>query len=110
MRRAGGSGRFWPVAPDGNWLASGSRDNTIRIWDAATGQELFILRGHVGGVLAVAVASDGSWLASGGADGTVRTWDAATGRERAILAGHTSEVTAVAVAPDGNWQIGRAHV
>ena len=75
----------------------------MRIWDAATGQERAILKGHTGPVSAVAVAPDGSWLASGGDDGTVRIWDAATGRERAILKGHTSPVGAVAVAPDGSW-------
>ena len=91
------------VAPDGSWLASGSRDGTVRIWDAATGQERATLAGHTGGVEAVAVAPDGSWLASGGRDGTVRIWDAATGRERATLTGHTGRVAAVAVAPDGSW-------
>ena len=68
------------VAPDGSWLATGSEDGTVRIWDAATGQERAILTGHTGWVTAVAVAPDGSWLATGGEDGTVRIWDAATGQ------------------------------
>jgi WD40 repeat protein len=91
------------VAPDGSWLASGSWDHTVRIWDAASGRERAVLTGHTGRVSAVAVAPDGSWLASGGLDDTVRIWDAATGRERAVLTGHTDGVQAVAVAPDGSW-------
>jgi len=73
------------VAPDGSWLATGSADRTVRIWDAATGQERTVLTGHKGSVRAVAVAPDGSWLATGSADRTVRIWDAATGQERALM-------------------------
>jgi WD40 repeat protein len=91
------------VAPDGSWLASGSSDSTVRIWDVASGRERAVLTGHTGPVDAVVVAPDGSWLASAGRDRTVRIWDVATGRERAVLTGHTSEVVAVAVAPDGSW-------
>jgi WD40 repeat protein len=91
------------VAPDASWLASGSWDGTVRIWDAATGRERATLTGHTGQVTAVAVAPDASWLASGGLDNTVRIWDAATGRERVTVTGHTGPVTAVAVAPDGSW-------
>jgi hypothetical protein len=91
------------VAPDGSWLASGSGDETVRIWDVATGRERAALTAHTRWVRAVAVAPDGSWLASGSGDKTVRIWDVATGRERAALTGHTRAVYAVAVAPDGSW-------
>ncbi len=73
------------VAPDGSWLASGSGDRRVRIWDVATGQARATLKGHTGPVTAVAVAPDGSWLASGSRDGTVRIWDAATGQARALM-------------------------
>ncbi len=91
------------VAPDGTWLATGSRDRTVRIWDAATGRQRGILTGHGGSVSAVAVAPDGTWLVTASIDGTVRIWDAATGRQRGILTGHAGPVRAVAVAPDGSW-------
>ena len=91
------------VAPDGSWLASGSWDKTVRIWDPVTGRERAVLTGHMDRVTALAVAPDGSWLASGSWDKTVRIWDPATGRERAVLTGHSGEVIAVVAAPDGRW-------
>ena len=75
------------IAPDGTWLATGSNDGAVRIWDPATGQQRAALTGHAGPVRAVAIAPDGSWLASGGQDGTVRIWDPATGQQRAELTG-----------------------
>ncbi|HXL87390.1 MAG TPA: WD40 repeat domain-containing protein, partial [Streptosporangiaceae bacterium] len=101
----GHKGAVWAVAvaPDGSWLATGSADGTVRIWDAATGQERAVLTGHKDSVLAVAVAPDGSWLATGSGDDTVRIRDTATGQERTVLTGHKGSVRAVAVAPDGSW-------
>ena len=68
------------IAPDGTWLASGSDDGSVRIWDPATGQQRATLAGHTGAVRAVAIAPDGTWLATGGDDGSVRIWDPATGQ------------------------------
>ena len=93
----------WAVAPDGTWLASGSYDGTVRIWDVATGQQRATLTGHTGSVNALAVAPDGTWLASGSRHGTVRIWDVATGQQRATLTGHTGSVNTMAVASDGTW-------
>ena len=91
------------IAPDGTWLATGSDDGTVRIWDPATGQQRATLTGHTGYVTAVAIAPDGTWLATASDDGSVRIWDPATGQQRATLTGHTGWVTAVAIAPDGTW-------
>ena len=91
------------IAPDGTWLATGSRDKTVRIWDPATGQQRARLTGHTGPVNSVVIAPDSTWLATGSRDGTVRIWDPATGQQRARLTGHTGPVESVVIAPDSTW-------
>src|SRR5262249_40531115 len=62
--------------------------DTVRIWDAATGRETHILRGHVGWVSGVAFSPDGQRLASTGhEDGMVRIWDVTTGQETLVIQG-----------------------
>ena len=58
-------------SPDGARIVSGSEDNTVRVWDAASGEELLVLRGHEGPVYAVAFSPDGTRIVSGvrGQDG-----------------------------------------
>ena len=88
-------------SPDGQHLASASDDNTVKIWDSATGKELFSLQGHAGPVTSVTFSPDGQRLASGSADKTVKIWDSATGKELFSLQGHAGPVTSVAFSPDG---------
>jgi len=87
--------------PDGEWFLAGCLDGTIRIWDAATGQEGRVLKGHDAMVMAVAVSPDGRQVASGSVDGLVRIWDVATGHELHALTGHADVVTSVCFSPDG---------
>jgi WD40 repeat protein len=72
-------------SPDGTRLAVACRDNTLRLIDVATRQEVVELRGHTQYVHAVAWSPDGTRLVSGSGDGTVRIWDSLSVQERARL-------------------------
>ena len=88
-------------SPDGKLLASASRDQTVRLWDSATGAGRGTLEGHSDYVSAVAFSPDGKLLASASNDKRVRLWDSATGAGRGTLKGHSDYVSAVAFSPDG---------
>ena len=88
-------------SPDGTRLATGSSDNTARVWDAATGQEIAVLKGHEDWIHSIAFSPDGLRLATGSRDDTARLWDATTAEELARLTGHGNALTSVAFSPDG---------
>jgi WD40 repeat protein len=110
-------------SPDNRWLASGGKDNVIKIWDLANGNVLRTLYGHTSNVNALAVSPDGKLLASGSGDvndqrdlgtftqggvvggaedNTVRIWSVQTGRQLQVLRGHELPVGAVAFSNDGH--------
>ena len=64
---------------DGKTLASGSKDKSIKLWDAATGAERLALKGHGERLRALAFSPDDKTLASGSDDTTIRLWNVATG-------------------------------
>jgi WD40 repeat protein len=63
-------------SPDGTRVLTGSRDNTARLWDAATGAAVAILAGHTDAVRAVAFSPDGKRVLTDSSDSTARLWDA----------------------------------
>jgi WD40 repeat protein len=95
----------WSVAfsQDGRRIVSGSHDNTIRVWDAETGEVVAgPLQGHTNSVRSVAFSQDGSRIVSCSGDATIRVWDAETGDVVAgPLQGHTDWVNSVAFSQDG---------
>ena len=70
-------------SPDGTRLAGGCRDNTIRLFDVASREQVAELRGHTDYVHAVAWSQDGTRLVSGSGEFTVRIWDSLSVQERA---------------------------
>ncbi|HEY9819629.1 MAG TPA: CHAT domain-containing protein, partial [Candidatus Sericytochromatia bacterium] len=88
-------------SPDGKLLASGSADNTVKLWDTTTGTEIKTLIGHTNPVFAVSFSPNGKLLASGSFDKTVKLWDTTTGKEIKTFTGHTDNVVGVSFSPNG---------
>lgn len=92
-------------SPDGRHIVSGSRDQTLRLWDALSGKAVrkFDGVGHTGEVNSVAFSPNGRFIVSGSNDSTVRLWDARTGKAVREFdgMGHTDEVNSVAFSHDG---------
>ncbi len=82
------------VSPDGAVIATASDDQTIRLWDAKSGEALHVLTGHSARVNRIAFSPDGRWLVSAADDNTLRRWQVADG---ALIETHALG--------EGNWRI-----
>ena len=88
-------------SPDGRRIVSASRDKTVRIWNAATGECIRTLEGHTWYVNSASFSPDGHRIVSASEDNTVRIWDAATGECIRTLEGHTDWGRSASFSPDG---------
>jgi len=96
-------------SPDGKSIVSGHSNATIKLWDAASGEEIKSFIGHGNNVTSVAFHPDGSIIASGSGDSSIKLWEVNTGREIRTLTGHTGRmvggVRSVAFSPDGKFLV-----
>ena len=91
-------------SPDGSTIATGGSDDTARLWDVATRQEIGApLSVDTGTVSSVAFSPNGQVLATGSFDGRVRLWDVATGQQIGgpLTDGSTASIDSVAFSTDG---------
>ncbi len=84
--------------PDGRTLLTASDDNTVQLWDAATGDSIRTFSGLTG---PIAFSQDGSRILTGRKDERAILCDLATGAELQSFIGHADDITSVAFSPDG---------
>lgn len=89
------------ISPDGHRIATASFDNTARLWDAGTGQQLMTLGNPGEHFIQIVFSRDGSWIATASYDKTARLWDARTGHWVRDFTGHTDRLRSVAFSSDG---------
>ncbi|MEO9854033.1 MAG: caspase family protein [Reichenbachiella sp.] len=88
-------------SPDGKFLATGSRDNSIKLWQVSTGREIRTFLGHLNPVNTLTFDPTGQWLASGSSDNSIMIWEVATGKVRTKITGHKKRVSSLDFSADG---------
>jgi WD40 repeat protein len=88
------------ISPDDKVVATGSRDHTIKLWDADTGMEMEDMRCEEGWTVALAFSPNGKLLANGTTNAAVYLWDLETG-QCVLLERQSTPTWALAFSPDG---------
>jgi len=88
-------------SPDGKSIATGSRDDTVKLWSVPDGKCLVSLTGHGNGIYSTSFSPDGKYLATGSGDKSVKLWSIPDGKLITTLAGHKDCVRGVSFSPDG---------
>jgi len=88
-------------SPDGKYIASGSDDKTVKIWEVETGRELRTLGGHSYDVNSVCYSPDGKYIASSSRD-SIKLWEVATGECIKTLSGNNDNYS-LCYSPDGKY-------
>ncbi len=80
--------------PDGNQAITVSSDETVRLWNLETRQELRSYPGHTGPLFCLALSRDGRTLVTGSFDNTLRVWDVPLGKPIVRVKAHEGSAAA----------------
>jgi WD40 repeat protein len=89
-------------SPDNSHVITASEDETVRLWNEASGAQIALLRGHRGWVRSAVFSTDGALVVTASDDKTARLWDAATGQTIAFLRGHDGQVHSASFSPNSD--------
>ena len=89
------------LSADGRYGLSGSADNTLVLWELASGKQIRQFKGHAANVKSVAFTPDGQHAVSASYDRTIKLWNIETGQEVRTFTGHADIINAMSVSPDG---------
>ena len=94
------------LSSDGKQIISGGNiNNSLKLWDAATGKQILSLAGDTDIVYAVTFSPDGRYGLSGSANNTIKLWNMTTGKEIKAFVGHTKDdlILSVSFSPDSRY-------
>ncbi|HEY9637707.1 MAG TPA: serine/threonine-protein kinase [Coleofasciculaceae cyanobacterium] len=89
------------ISSDGQFLASGSYDKTIKLWSLRTGELFNTLSGHTNRITCIALSPDGQLLASSSYDKTIKLWLLSSGEVLNTLVGHPGRIRYISFSPNG---------
>lgn len=103
----GHTDRVWAIAvsSDGNYIVSGSRDKTIKVWELKTGKLLRTIAGHKKDITSLGISPNGKYIVSGSSDKTINLWELVTGTLIHTFIGHTNEIRSATFSADGQYLI-----
>ncbi|VTR97409.1 WD40 domain-containing protein [Tuwongella immobilis] len=89
------------LSPDGQTLATGGKDRTIRVWDFQSNRLIRTFTGHLAPIETLAFSPDGRSLISGSTDQNIRLWDLSPVDQHRTFSGHTAPVWGAVISPNG---------
>jgi len=90
-------------SPDGNTIASGSVDDTLRLWSVSKSKLIRTMQGHPFPIRQIKFSPNGANLYTGSTDGIIRAWQVSSGILLHSFEGHTGQITGLDVSKDGKW-------
>jgi len=91
------------ISPDSNYVATGSRDKSAKLWELSSGREVRSFLGHEASVNSLDFSHNGKYLITSSGDNSVRIWETETGKEIFKTEPDHERLTDVALSPNGKF-------